>query len=169
MVYTDHKNLTYKNFNTEHVMRWWLLIEEFGPTIEDIKGPKNIIANMLSRLDLVSSPSNPQDMPDCYGLDKDDLPSDTFQITTEYKPWEQLCVDLIGPYKIQTKKCGHKIPELRCVPIDPATGWFKIKQYDDKKSITVANIVKQEWLARYPRHYLITLRNLGKWIFVTCV
>ena len=33
----------------------------------------------------------------------------------EYKPWEQLCVHLIGPYKIQTKKCGHKIPELRCV------------------------------------------------------
>ena len=34
VVYTDHKNLTYKNFNTEHVMRWWLLIEEFGPTIK---------------------------------------------------------------------------------------------------------------------------------------
>jgi hypothetical protein len=28
--------------------------------------------------------------------------------------------------------------------IDPATGWFKIKQYNDKKSITVANIVEQE-------------------------
>ena len=41
--------------------------------------------------------------------------------------------------------------------INPATGWFKIKQYDDKKSITVAIIVKQEWLARYPRPYLITL------------
>jgi hypothetical protein len=30
--------------------------------------------------------------------------------------------------------------------INPATGWFEIKQYDDKKSITVANIVEQEWL-----------------------
>ena len=40
--------------------------------------------------------------------------------------------------------------------IDPATGWFD-KQYDDKKSITVANIVEHEWLARYPRPYLITL------------
>ena len=32
----------------------------------------------------------------------------------EYKPWECLCIDLIGPYKIWTKKCGHKIPKLRC-------------------------------------------------------
>ena len=71
----------------------------------------------------------------------------TWEITlhTEYKPWECLCVNLIGPYKIKTKKPGHKITELRCVTmIDPVTGWFKIKQYDDKKSITVANIVEQE-------------------------
>jgi hypothetical protein len=34
--------------------------------------------------------------------------------------------------------------------IDPATVWFEIKQYDDKKSITVANIVEQEWLTHYP-------------------
>jgi hypothetical protein len=25
MVYTDHKNLSFKNFNTERVMRWHLL------------------------------------------------------------------------------------------------------------------------------------------------
>ena len=60
VVYTDHKNLTYKNFNTEHIMRWWLLIEEFGPTIKYIKGPKNIVANALSRFNLVSSPSDLQ-------------------------------------------------------------------------------------------------------------
>ena len=48
--------------------------------------------------------------------------------------------------------------------IDPATGWFKIKQYDDKKSITVANIVKQEWLARYPRPYRITLDRGSEFI-----
>ena len=40
----------------EHIMRWRLLIEEFGPTIEYIKGPTNIVANALSRLDLVSLP-----------------------------------------------------------------------------------------------------------------
>jgi RNase H-like domain found in reverse transcriptase/Reverse transcriptase (RNA-dependent DNA polymerase)/Retroviral aspartyl protease len=30
-IFTDHQNLTYKNFNTERVMRWRLIIEEFGP------------------------------------------------------------------------------------------------------------------------------------------
>jgi hypothetical protein len=34
--------------------------------------------------------------------------------------------------------------------IDPATGWFEIYQYDDKRSITVANIVEQECFSRYP-------------------
>ena len=81
MVYTDHKNLTYKNFNTEHVMQWHLLIKEFGPIIEYIKGPKNIVANALSRLNLISLPNNDHDIAECYGLDKDDLPSDAFPIT----------------------------------------------------------------------------------------
>ena len=48
--------------------------------------------------------------------------------------------------------------------IDPATGWFKIKQYDDKKSITVANIVEQEWLTRYPHPYLVTLDRGSEFI-----
>jgi transposase InsO family protein len=34
--------------------------------------------------------------------------------------------------------------------IDPATGWFEIHQYDDKRSITVDNIAEQEWISRYP-------------------
>ena len=51
-VYTDHKNLTYKVFNTERVMRWRLIIEEYGPTLEYVKGSHNIVADALSRLEL---------------------------------------------------------------------------------------------------------------------
>ena len=64
-------------------------------------------------------------------------------------PWDRLCIDLIGPYTIRRK--GRKNLICRCVTmIDPATGWFEIYEYDDKRSITVANIVEQEWFSRYP-------------------
>ena len=52
VVHTDHKNLVYKTFNTERVMRWRLLIEEFGPEFRYIKGEHNIVADVLSRLQL---------------------------------------------------------------------------------------------------------------------
>jgi RNase H-like domain found in reverse transcriptase/Reverse transcriptase (RNA-dependent DNA polymerase)/Integrase zinc binding domain len=54
-VYTDHKNLTYKNFNTERVMRWRLILEEFGPELLYIKGERNIVADALSRLGIDAS------------------------------------------------------------------------------------------------------------------
>ena len=49
-VHTDHKNLTYKNFNTTRVMRWRLILEEFGPQFQYIKGSKNVVADAISRL-----------------------------------------------------------------------------------------------------------------------
>ena len=33
---------------------------------------------------------------------------------------------------------------------DPVTGWFEMHQFGDKKSITVANTVEQQWLSRHP-------------------
>jgi hypothetical protein len=53
----------------------------------------------------------------------------------EAMPWDRLCINLISPYNIKSNVKGVKIPPLKCVTmINPATGWFKIKQYDDKKS-----------------------------------
>ena len=45
-VFTDHKNLVYKTFNTERVMRWRLIIEECGPKLTHIKGKNNIVADV---------------------------------------------------------------------------------------------------------------------------
>ena len=51
IVHTDHKNLVYKHFNTERVMRWRLVLEEFGPELHYIKGENNVVADALSHLD----------------------------------------------------------------------------------------------------------------------
>ena len=50
MVYTNHKNVTYNFLNTERVMRWRLILEEFGPELKYIKGENNVVANALSHL-----------------------------------------------------------------------------------------------------------------------
>ena len=64
-------------------------------------------------------------------------------------PWDKMCIDLIGPYVINRANKSRLI--CKCVTmIDPATGWFEIHEYDDKKSITIANIAEQEWFSRYP-------------------
>jgi RNase H-like domain found in reverse transcriptase len=47
VVYTDHKNLTCKNFNTERVMRWRLILKEYGPELRYIKGESNVVARCL--------------------------------------------------------------------------------------------------------------------------
>ena len=71
-------------------------------------------------------------------------------------PWERLYVDLIGPYTIERK--NQEDLHLQAVTmIDPATGWLEIAQYDDKRPITVANIVEQTWLTRYPRPDICTI------------
>jgi Integrase zinc binding domain/RNase H-like domain found in reverse transcriptase len=267
-VHTDHENLTYKTFNSDRVMRWRLYIEEYSPDLQYIKGTHNIVADALSRLEMIETPFEDTKekflgLMECFAKDKEE---DTFHplnyqqlkiaqekdktllkilqmenskykiqefkaagrttslicynnkivipsllqrhvimwyhttlchpginrteetigqhlwwplmrdhITNYVKicplcqrnkrrqkkyghvpmkeaeatPWDKLCVDLIGPYKINRK--GKKPLICKCVTmIDPATGWFEIHQYDDKYSITVANIVEQQWLARYP-------------------
>ena len=81
----------------------------------------------------------------------------------ESDPWDKLCIDLIGPYKIRRK--GQEDLICRCVTmIDPATGWFEIHEYNDKRSITVANITEQEWFSRYPWPTQITFDRGSEFI-----
>ena len=68
IVHTDHKNLVYKHFNTERVMRWRLIIEEFGPDLRYIKGENNIVADALSRLGITEEEFSP----DCFAFGDDD-------------------------------------------------------------------------------------------------
>ena len=50
IIYTDHKNLTCKHFNTNGVLRWRLILEYYGPDIEYVKVENNIVAYGISRV-----------------------------------------------------------------------------------------------------------------------
>ena len=79
-VFTDHENLTYKHFNTERVMRWRLILEEFGPTLTHIPGKDNVVADALSQLPIQSQTTLiNHKIEDLFGAE--DLPKDIFPLT----------------------------------------------------------------------------------------
>ena len=58
-VYTDRKNLVQDalGLSSDHVYRWRLLLEEFGPNIVYIKEIDNTVADAISHLDYDPSKS----------------------------------------------------------------------------------------------------------------
>ena len=59
------------------------------------------------------------------------------------------------------------MPDLVCkcvTMIALASSWFEIHQYDDKRAITLANVVEHEWLLRYPWPTQITFDRGYKFI-----
>lgn len=86
-VHSDHKNLTYNNCNTdtgiERVMRWRLILEEFGPQLHYIKADKNIVADALSCLGIDNAKPSLNDKTqtaECFALTKSYIPSDIFPV-----------------------------------------------------------------------------------------
>ena len=85
------------------------------------------------------------------------------------KPWEALCVDLLGPFTLKGKD-GTQIEFMCLTMIDPATSWFEMVELPvitqkvtgkdglltegeifDKTSSTISNLINQSWFCRYPR------------------
>jgi hypothetical protein len=49
-IYTDHKNILNVGDSSECRLRWISYVDEYGPTINYIEGPRNVIADTFSRL-----------------------------------------------------------------------------------------------------------------------
>ena len=79
MVYTNNKNLTCKFLNTERVIRWHLILEEFVPELKYIKEENNGVADALSLLEK-SSNQEILNIYELYGYDDKDLPDSAYPI-----------------------------------------------------------------------------------------
>ena len=66
-------------FNTEHVIRWHLIHEEFGPELKYIKGENNVVADTLSWLEM-SDNQDILNISEIYGYDDADLPDSAYPI-----------------------------------------------------------------------------------------
>ena len=84
--YTDHNIFTYKNFNTDRVLWWRLILEKYGKDIEYIQGKKNIAAYALSKLPNHGNQETTHEktyttetMPELYDIEK--LPKGTFPLS----------------------------------------------------------------------------------------
>jgi len=64
-------------------------------------------------------------------------------------------VDLTGPYSVKTPKGVCKM--LLLTAIDPATGWFEIKEIHDATSDSVSAAMDDMWFCRYLRPHKIGL------------
>jgi RNase H-like domain found in reverse transcriptase len=62
-VFTDHKNLIYDDLKTEQVIRWRLLMEEYGVKITYIKGSEKIVADVLSHYPTTNDPKVEKPIP----------------------------------------------------------------------------------------------------------
>jgi hypothetical protein len=50
IVHTDHLNILYGKLSNDHIKRWRLILEEYGPKYVHIAGKNNKVADALSRL-----------------------------------------------------------------------------------------------------------------------
>ena len=123
-IYTDHKNLCYKNFNTNRVLRWRLLLEEFGPELHYIKGERNVVADALSRQDLHPTPPT-NSLQELFGLSQDEsftLPPHAyplrFQTIDRAQRQDSALLSLIKKgtpgYHLKTFHGGGKAIDLIC-------------------------------------------------------
>jgi transposase InsO family protein len=64
------------------------------------------------------------------------------------EPWNRINIDLIGPWTVKTPKGDHELRALTI--IDPATGWFEMKEIGRPTAHNTMAALDDAWFSRYP-------------------
>ena len=67
----------------------------------------------------------------------------------EIAPWNEVCIDLIGPWEIVVNGNICEFKALTC--IDPVTNLVELVRITNKTMGHVAEQFENSWLSRYPR------------------
>jgi hypothetical protein len=73
------------------------------------------------------------------------------------EPWDRVNVDMSGPFTVKTPK--RKLELRAFTMIDPATGWFEVKDIVEPSAEACQNVFDDVWIARYPRPQYIGFDN----------
>ena len=116
-MHTDHANLTYKNFNSDRVMRWRLFIEEYSPDLRYVKGGNNVVADALSQLPKQSIPfENSQEVfytfMECYKKENKDAPKHDFHPFSFVHLETEQQSDPLLKKEFQQDTCKYQIKEF---------------------------------------------------------
>ena len=127
-VHTDHKNLTHKlsSFTTQRVMRWRLLLEEFGPTFAYKKGSENCVADALSRVPTLDENVTPA-MPETRCVKVDDLWTECLWAMPKFDEQNR------HPFQFSTiADYQTRSPNVSNLPTQ-APHWFQLLPFGDGK------------------------------------
>jgi hypothetical protein len=74
-------------------------------------------------------------------------------------PWEEVAIDLIGPWKV---KVGSKVCEFNALMcIDTASNLIELVRIDNKTATHIRDKFLQTWLCRYP-HPIRCVHDKGR-------
>ena len=145
-VFTDHKNLTFNNaIKTQRVLRWRTKIEEFSPTVHYIKGEKNILADQLSRLDILPTAQQLAEgkklVEPAVVSDDEDEDDDSYFFTHE---------EFMGYYDADIRDCMEcylNLPEMEQPENNPLSyAYIREQQQADNKLLQL--------VVKHPQNYV---------------
>ena len=132
-VYSDHKNLVHAATmsQSQRVMRWRLILEEYGPDIMHIKGEDNIVADAISRL---PTANNDQREPCTEAQDQlsKTLTEREMLILEDDEPFP---LNLSQVQRIQQKELNSKKSKLKQLVNDNKSG-YKVSTLDESEIVT---------------------------------